>query len=498
MLRRTVCRLTRYPCGAGQGNDQRSPEGRDRRPGRKSPRWFTRPMAFWFLSIAAIASPEDAVAAACGMDTSDRSPPAPVMQPTLLRHRAGSGYFAGAEGRAVFLRGSHTWTNNISFSTTGQFDFDAYLKVLSGQGANLIRYWNWPAAQDALIEPFEKNAKGKWDLTKFNEAYFHHVAANADAAAAKGMYLSVMAFFDYDPEGRYGWKSSVWNGANNVNGTTRSNRAVEQSDRMTLGLQKAYLAKLLNTLGRKPNVLWEIANEPQNSQATVDWEDTLVTFIHRYQAEHGLLAQPVGITANYPEGNHAAINPMLNATGADWISPHGWEDYQSGSPVNTGGKVQLIDSDHTFGIGGDGNWVWRQFTRGHGGVLIMDDMAGTGLSGVFKVPGQHRASEEAARRALKEIATVLQVVDITGMAPHGELASSGYALADPARGKYIAMANGNLKMNLSGHPPRPLQGCWIDIKTGQITDMGVVSSGNTGQSFDPPYSDAILLLLPPK
>lgn len=416
--------------------------------------------------------------------------------PALLRHAADSAYFSTPDGKAVFLEGDHTWTNNISFSDTGQFDFSDYLNVLQGEGANLIRYWNWVDARGALIEPFQKAQSGKWDLTKFNQDYFDHVAQDVDAAGARGMYVSIMAFFDYDPQQHYGWSGSVWNGDNNVNGTTTSNTGIEQSDPAALPLQKAYLAKLLDTVGHKTNVLWEIANEPQNTQAAVDWESTLVDFIHQYQSDHGLLAQPVGVTSAFPEGNQYEINPMISATNADWISPNGWEDYQSDPPDATGARVQIIDTDHTFGIGGDADWVWQQFTRGHGGVNIMDDMKGTGLSGTFDLGGEHEAGETQQRLALRELSEVLKLVDVTTMRPNGALSSTGYALADPSRGSFVVLApwGGEVTVDLGAASGLPLQARWIDVRGGGMSSPTSLAGGDAAQAFTAPSGDAVLVL----
>lgn len=416
--------------------------------------------------------------------------------PALLHHAAGSAYFSTSDGKAVFLEGDHTWTNNISFSDTGQFDFGAYLDLLQGEGANLIRYWNWVDARGALIEPFQKTGSGKWDLTKFNQDYFDHVARDVDAAGARGTYVSIMAFFDYDPQQRYGWSGSVWNGDNNVNGTTTSNTGIEQSDPVALPLQQAYLAKLLDTVGYKTNVLWEIANEPQNAQAAVDWENTLVNFIHQYQSDHGLLAQPVGVTSAFPEGNQSEINPMISATNADWISPNGWEDYQSNPPEATGARVQIIDSDHTFGIGGDADWVWKQFTRGHGGVNVMDDMKGTGLPGTFDLGGDYEAGETQERLALREISEVLKLIDVTAMRPNGALSSTGYALADPAQGSFVVLApsGGTVTVDLSAASGVPLQARWVDVRGGGMSSPTALTGGDAAQAFTAPSGDAVLVL----
>ena len=431
--------------------------------------------------------------------------------PGLLLHNAGSLYFTASDGKAVFLEGDNTWTNNISFANDGNFNFGQYLDYIQNSaGANYVRYWMWagtsypgqnpggPSGQ-ARLQPFAQLSNGKWDLSRFNQAYFDHVASDVDAAAAKGMYVSVMAFFDYDPN-NYGWSTSVWNGNNNVNGTTTSYVNAEQSDPTTLKYQEAYLAKLLDTLGHKSNVLYEIANEPQNSQSTTNWENTLVNFIKSYQQAHGLLAQPVGLSANYPEGDQSRINTMINATNADWVSPNGQDgEYRDSSPDATGNKVDILDTDHVFGQGGDANWVWRQFTRGAGGVNIMDSFDYSGLPGLFPSTGAFAASNASTRLGEKEIAAVLKQVDITTMKPRDGIASSGYALVDASRGEYVVLDqwDGSVTVDLGGSAGMTMAGEWIDVVTGTISPTFAVAGGNTAQNFVRPNGDSGVLVLMP-
>lgn len=261
-------------------------------------------------------------------------------------------------------------------------------------------------------------------------------------------------------------------------------------------LQQAYLAKLLDTAGQKANVLWEIANEPQNAQATVNWENTLVDLMHQYQSDHGLLAQPVGVASAFPEGDEAAINPMISATNADWISPNGWRDYQSNPPDATGERVQIIDTDHTFGIGGDAHWVWQQFTRGHGGVNVADDMRGTGLPGAFDLGGDHEAGEAQQRLALKEISDVLKLVDVTTMKPKGGRSSTGYALADPSQGAFVVLAplGGTITVDLSAVSGLPLLARWVDVQEGGMSTPTSLTGRNAAQAFTAPPGDAVLAL----
>ena len=236
---------------------------------------------------------------------------------------------------------------------------------MQAEGANLTRYWAPDSfasatnssfgAADQNVFQYAAGSTTKFDLTQFNQAYFNTLLSNVQAAA-KGVYVDVMLFFDYNPPGvNYGtWASNPWNGANNVNGMTTSDVAVEQGgDPKALALQEACVAKVLDTLGNQPNVLYEVANEASNDPATMAWQNTIVDFIHQYESSHGYLQHPVGITAPYTLGNPQQINATLTATDADWISPTGGSVYQNNPPDATGAKVQIVDTDYVFGLGGN-------------------------------------------------------------------------------------------------------------------------------------------------
>ena len=415
---------------------------------------------------------------------------------TVLHHVAGGDYFVNAKGDAVLLRGDDTWTDN---ALNGTFSFPDYLDLLTAQGSNYLRMWAPDApTYSGKLAPFERTADGKWDLNKYNHVYFDLLKGQVRSAATRGIYVSVQLFFDYDPGGRYHiWAADYWNGSNNGNGTTTDDIAVENgSSAATLALQKAYVVKVLDTLGSEPNVLFEIANEPHNDQATMHWEDLLTSFMHQYQQRHGLLAQPVGITSSYPELDQQDINRRIAQTSADWTAPSG-AHYMSNPPDATGRIPVIVDSDHTFGVGGDATWVWKQVTRGYS-VNIMDTMQGTKLTGLMQMNIKPAAASQVAssRLALREISQVVQLVRVGTMKPQDKLSSTDYVLADPGRGEYVVLApkGGMFTVDLSGAPGM-LREHWIDVATGSIAGGDMVRAGAL-RTVTAPTSPAVLVLTP--
>jgi hypothetical protein len=97
---------------------------------------------------------------------------------------------------------------------------------------------------------------------------------------------------------------------------------------------------------------------------TRDWQYHIVNYIKDY--ESGKPKQhPVGMTAFYA-GREGAMKALLESP-ADWISPQtagGTYRYSSDPPVADGRKVIIVDTDHIFGVGGNGRamqagWIWQ-------------------------------------------------------------------------------------------------------------------------------------------
>jgi hypothetical protein len=97
-------------------------------------------------------------------------------------------YFT-AGGRAVYLTGSHIWNNlhdgmgpgSACAETPEPFDYNAYLAFLKERGHNFIRLWRWEQFKSA------KDGKPKFDLSKFDSAFFDRLRERVIAAGNEGV-----------------------------------------------------------------------------------------------------------------------------------------------------------------------------------------------------------------------------------------------------------------------------------------------------------------------
>ena len=209
----------------------------------------------------------------------------------------------------------------------------------------------------------------KFDVTRFNDAYFQRLRERVRAAGQRGMYVSVMLFNGWSVERKGQRWEDPWQGHplhrdNNVNGLDGDPRRTGTgtgvhalSDPRIRETQEAYVTKVVDTLNDFNNVLFEICNECHDG--SVEWQYHMIRFIKELESKRPK-KHPVGMTGIYPTGRHID----LEQSPADWISPNINAGYETDPPAANGKKVIISDTDHLFGLGGDRAWVWKSFTRG--------------------------------------------------------------------------------------------------------------------------------------
>lgn len=423
--------------------------------------------------------------------------------------------------KAVYLTGSHTWANLIDRGPSDPppgFDFDRYVDFLAKHNHNFIRLWgrqvSWyhgygegelHAAPLAWLRTGPGTAldgKRKFDLTRLDQAYFHRLRERVIAARDRGIYVGIMLFGGhYECHG--GWRGNPFNVGNNIhsiNGDPSGDGAGLEAHTLAVPeitqLQEAYVRRVIDTVNDLDNVLYEIANEADGG--SFEWQAHLVRFIRACEAE--LPKQhPVGITALWVD-DPVKGNQMLLVSPADWIAPQVTAGgVVSNLPAAGGSKVSLIDSDHWFVkevyrnpvFGRD--WVWKAFCRGHNTILMEH------LAPLSFVDGDYPLTNDdpgyiASRRAMGQTRRLAERINLAAMPPRGDLASSGYCLANPGN-EYLVYAprGGEITVDLAA-----VQGLlaveWIH-PVEETKTSGAPIQGGTKRSFRAPFAgDAVLYL----
>lgn len=437
-------------------------------------------------------------------------------------------YFTDDSGRAVYLCGSHTWLNlqdGVLTDPPPEFDYDRWLDFIESYNHNFFRLWTWEQSQwlvdwkDPLyFSPsryqrtgpgYALDGKPKFDLTKFNEAYFQRLRDRVVAAGDRGMHVSVMLFNGWSvskQKGSYAlanpWEAHPFNAANNinaVNGDPDGDGSGDEIQRLSTrqpgavplytAYEEAFVRKVVDTLNDLDNVLYEIANETNGGVLETNWQYHMIDLIHEYEASKPK-QHPVGMTVAWPGGD----NSDVLQSPAEWVSPNspdgGGLDYP---PIADGTKVVISDTDHLVGIGGDRMWVWKAFTQGENPLFMdryEDQLAQDGYT-------PDNPNDVSLRLNLGFTRSYAERMNLLAMEPHGELSSSGYALANPVSegAEYLVYlpAGGEVTVDLSG-ASSSLEIEWFDPSTGTVQAGGQTAAG-APRSFASPFDEDSVLYL---
>jgi hypothetical protein len=427
-------------------------------------------------------------------------------------------YFTDSSGQAIFLTGSHTWANFQERGVEGEtpdFDYERYLDFMQEHDHNFMRMWRWEHAQWMQFVPSETlirykpmaymrtgpglalDGKPKFDLTRFNPAYFERLRKRVEAAGRRGIYVSVMLFqgFSVEQKGTKGvdpkkgnpWDGHPYHAKNNINGINGDlNADSEGIETHTLAnpqitrLQEVYVRKVVDTLSDLDNVLWEISNESHIS--SVEWHYHMIRFIKQYEARKSK-QHPVGMTSS------PINNPPLFASPADWISPNGGS-YLNDPPDKKGEKVIIVDNDHINPWNSNSEWIWKNFMRGNQ-FILMD----TYMDFRSDSPDKPDPKHESARRAMGLARKLSERVDLASLAPAGDLASTHYCLADPGRLYLVYKSDRTGKEISLALRPGAYSVTWINLSNGRTIESEDHRASKETNHFAPPFSDPAILYL---
>jgi len=418
-------------------------------------------------------------------------------------------YFATPDGRAVYLTGAHTWTNLQDMGPSDPpeaFDWDAYLGFLEGHHHNFVRLWRWELTRWdtsangegrlhicsphpwARTGPGEaRDGKPRFDLERFDDAYFERLRHRVESAQDRGIYVSIMLFegwgMQFVPDALAAHPFHPDNNVNGINGDTNGDgkglEIHELVDPRITAIQEAYVRKVIDTVNDLDNVLYEISNE--NHPPSTEWQCHIIRLVKEYESK--LPKQhPVGMTFQYEGGS----NQTLFDSPADWVSPNPDGGYRDDPRVADGRRVVLSDTDHLWGIGGSRQWVWKSFLRGYN-PLFMDPYDGSVL--------ETNPQWEDVRRNLGYTLRLAERIDLARAVPLPDLASTGYCLAIPGEEYVVYLPDGgSVTVDLSAADGE-LRGEWLNPSSGEITRADPVQGGGKVELRSPFDGDAVLHLL---
>lgn len=430
-------------------------------------------------------------------------------------------YFTDESGRAIYLTGSHCWSNLKDMGTADPprpFDFAAYLDFMVEHHHNFMRMWTWELAKytydgtPSYTTPFPwprtgpgnaLDGKPKFDLSRFDPAYFGRLRARVIAAGERDIYVSVMLFEGHglhaslEPWCRDGHPFHTENNVNGIDGDPDGTGRMLDTHTLKIPkitrLQEAYVRQVIDTVNDLDNVLYEITNE--SGAYGTEWQYHLIDTIHDYEKSKPK-AHPVGMTFQFARESRGT-NESLFRGPADWISPNPEGGYRDDPPAADGSKVILTDTDHLWGLGCEKGWVWKSFARGMNPILMDPYQPFEGISdhpnwGPINDPDNpfwqpFRSDMGAARRYAERM-------NLTDVAPRNDLASTKYCLANPGSEYLVYLPEGGTVTVDLSDAAGSLSVEWFNPETGEV--IGEDSSpGGEKRTFSPPFEGEAVLYL---
>jgi hypothetical protein len=442
-------------------------------------------------------------------------------------------YFTDGSGKAVYLTGSHTWNTVQDWGTDGvvePLDFTAFVNMLVAHHHNFTLLWTTelPAFHglpttassppDFIVTPFPwqrtgpgnaSDGKPRFDLTKFNQAFFDRLRDRVKQLDAAGIYAGVYFFTgEWLLRFRFSGDGYPFTGLNNVNGIDdgRGTASVTMTAPNAITeIQDTYVRKVIDTLNDLPNVLWIVSEEaPRNS---IWWNGHLIAVARDYEAGKPL-QHPIGYAATDQLSDPG--DAILRDSDADWIAPAARI-----SPTRTCGsgkpacKVNVNDSDHSyFGMWNDSpqvnrNYFWINFTQGNQ-TLFMDpyvvyyprenrNLSPSPDHGISPAPDKRW---DNVRDTMGYIRKYADRMNLAAMTPQGNLTSTGHALVNTnsASAEYLVYApsGGSFTVNVASNPNQYAVE-WMNPATGVKTPSKNITGGT--RAFTPPFNgDAVLYL----
>jgi hypothetical protein len=189
-----------------------------------------------------------------------------------------------------------------------EFDFTRYLDELKRNRFNLTRtfsgvYVENPGAfnikQNTLAplpgrmvcpwarsgEPGYVGGGAKFDLTRWDEAYFRRLKQFVREAGRRGIVVEYVLFCPYYDDAQ--WRLSPLNVANNVNrvGDAPRTEALTLRHPELVAIQEAFVKKVVGELRDAENVYFELCNEPYFGGVTLEWQAHIAGVIQQAEAD---------------------------------------------------------------------------------------------------------------------------------------------------------------------------------------------------------------------
>jgi len=229
--------------------------------------------------------------------------------------------------------------------TDKDFDYQAFLNILSQYDVNFTRVWGLYHAVNSsdLLLPFAGSYRN-WDLMYSNPEFFNRLRDYVAYAQSKGIVVQ-FTFFDQNllessPDHR--WNCNPYNPDNNITDPIKTAGEFDNTSGPIWEINKRYISEVVRALGGYNNVIYEIFNEPESGSPSVG-------DINFHRQVENLLTQEL---AKYSGSKIISVNGDKYAAYGDIIAYHHPSSLES--KARGGGKPVILSSDGSNWDGGSG------------------------------------------------------------------------------------------------------------------------------------------------
>jgi len=460
-----------------------------------------------------------------------------VAEPIRL-HPENPHYFLWRERPTVLISSAEHYGAVLNLD----FDYRKYLETLGRDGMNYTRVFSgayvepegaFNIARNTLAplpgrficpwarsdQPGYANGGNKFDLSKWDDAYFERLKDFVGYAEQQGVVVEMTLFCPMYEDKQ--WRLSPMNAANNVNDLG----AIKRTDVHTLdqhggllAVQEALTRKIVTELNAFDNVIFELCNEPYFGGVTLAWQHRIADVIvetERNLPQQHLIAQNIANKSARIADPHPAVS-IFNfhyATPPETVAMN----YHLNKPIG----------DDETGFRGQSDSVYR--TEGWdfliaGGALYnhLDYSFAAGFEdGTFQYPSaQPGGGSPALRKQLRILRDFIDGLDFIRMKPDNSVIKGGIpaggsarALVQPGRAMAIYVRDGSLTKSGAAVPPvagdasagpanlqielpaGAWQAEWLDPKAGRIAGAGRIEGGGVRPLEIPEFETDIALRL---
>jgi len=402
------------------------------------------------------------------------------------------------------------------------FDYIPYLDELRANRLNLTRTFTGVYVEDPtsfnitnntlapapgkLICPWARsgtpgyaNGGNKFDLTKWDEAYFARLKDFVRQAGRRGVVVELVLFCPY--YGDKEWALSPINARNNVNGIGNVHRteALTLSHKNLVAVQTAMVEKIVRELNGFDNLYYEICNEPYFGGVTLDWQAHIAQTIVRTEAS---LPNKHLIAQNISNGSAKVENPNPAVSIFNFHYSNPPDSVAMNYHLN-----KVIAFDET-GFKGTEDKPYRtdgwEFIIAGGAVYSNLDYSFTPWheKGTFVLPPrQPGGGGPSLRRQLRILKDFIHSFNFLRMKPDNTVIKGGIPQGAVARAlvdhgnSYAVYVRGGTKAELVlDLPAGRYRAEWVSTMTGRVEKADTLNhQGGQVKLSSPAYSDDIAL-----